>query len=342
MVNKSTIKIEAPLRIDFCGGFTDVEEINKMIGTSITNVAIDLYRDVGRNQKINFNISLSFIRNSEKKSESKPYYKQFLSSSIIEYSKLDDDFSEIVDLNFDLPVSTGLGTSGTISVLLIAAANAYKGSVQDFTELLRNAQEFERYFLKIKGGCQDFISAINGGYNFITIPIGKPAEIRVRNCKVSTALQSYVNENVFIVYSKRKFSSGEILNDIIRKVNLEDGGIEFLKRIKICNEIFNRCLNISSMRIKFEILKKTIEETSLLRDAISNASKNESLEIIKDELLNFIYCSHTAGAGGSCLIIYGIEKFKNEILDKILNREELGLNVFFPKVNNHGLTITEL
>lgn len=332
---------QAPLRLDLCGGFTDVDEINKIIGTSIVNIAIDPYQDEQHSQKINFEISIDTNKaiNISTLSEQ----QHVILKSLAEFYDGKVDFNCILNMNIDIPVSTGLGTSGTLSVLLVSAANYFLGNPKynDFDFIFAEAMKFEIQFLKIRGGFQDYISAIKGGYNYIKKAKGKVKDFQIFNSRVDNTIGQYIEENVIIVYARRKFASNEILDDLLERAKTDPNTIFYLRRIKYLNEKFNKKYQNTSSSLKMSELFNIINSSSNYRDKLTNvAGSNIYLDILKQELKTFAYCSHSAGAGGGCLVVYGIPKYKKQIRDIFSGKDGvIGLKIFFPKINNNGLLI---
>ena len=115
------IDAHAPVRLDLAGGWTDVPPYTHDVGGEVVNVAINLYA----------------------------------------HANLEVDSDGILSVNYrcDVPVGSGLGTTGAINVALMAVIS----SSEDAEE---KAYQFEA-LLGNKGGRQDQWAAKYGGFNHL-------------------------------------------------------------------------------------------------------------------------------------------------------------------------------
>ena len=74
-----------------------------------------------------------------------------------------------VTLTSPVPPGSGLGTSASVLVALIAALQALGGCVPDAQQLAQAAHEVETVDLARQSGVQDQIAAAFGGANFVSI-----------------------------------------------------------------------------------------------------------------------------------------------------------------------------
>ncbi len=237
MLQRATLT--APLRIDFCGGYTDIAEISKVTGTAIANLGIDLYRDLARTHPVAFAVHSGIP--SHLGAQSKTEFAELSDSvsplfrALHTYAQLhlgqSVDYSQLLTIKVAVPVSMGLGVSSALSVLLTSAVRLHQGwdlpTIRNHA--FRDAQVFEKDILQVSGGYQDFIPAIYGGYNFITAEAGftpknqdnsiimDPAAVTIATHAVPPPITAYLDSCVFIVYYLRPASSSKIIDDIITR-----------------------------------------------------------------------------------------------------------------------------
>lgn len=70
-------------------------------------------------------------------------------------------------LKSDAPPGSGLGSSSSLTVCLLAMFNRWLGKPMDMGELARLAYEVERVEFGVPGGWQDQVAAAYGGFNYI-------------------------------------------------------------------------------------------------------------------------------------------------------------------------------
>jgi len=382
VLNRSEVgwRIEAPLRIDFCGGYTDLAEISQVTGTAIANLAIDLYRDPARTEKIRFevwvrphNAPTAACEDDSSYSPSRDllaYLKTFLGS--------DGDLVDRLELHIHTPVSTGLGASGALSAMLTAAGRFCQGwgwaKIRD--QSFHDAQRFEKEVMQVKGGYQDFISAIYGGYSYIAAnpededlaSLKGRDRFQLLNCPVQDSrITQYFNRHVFVVYSKRRSSSSDIIDDIVSRTVRGQEILDLSQQIFRHNAQFHTLVQAEkSMRGEaglansseeglagplqlpfspavFAQLTETIQAAWRLRQQISRLTENPVLAAVEQALVEDLYCTHGVGAGGSVLILYAKPDRTPAVMAKLADLQQVQpICVFYPKINPYGLSCTPL
>ncbi len=378
--------LTAPLRIDFCGGYTDIAEISEVTGTAIANLAIDLYTDIARTHPVAFAVHSGV--SSHLGGQSKAEFAELSSSVAPLFSALHTyaqlqlgqsvDYSQLLTIEVAVPVSMGLGVSSALSVLLTSAARLHQGwdlpTIR--SHAFRDAQVFEKDILQVSGGYQDFIPAIYGGYNFITAEAGTapknqgnslimdPVAVTIATHAVPPSITAYFDSCVFIVYCLRPASSSKIIDDIITRSTdhseQESKLLAVSRQIHHYNTLFHHQLcramahqpagsapvSGSTVALPFASddrhqLATSIDRAWELRQQFSDLASNPVLDQVAQAVADDIYCCHGVGAGGSVLVLYG----KPDRIDHLHSSlatlsQDLGITVFYPKVNHTGIQIT--
>lgn len=341
MKNINFFKIEAPVRVDFCGGFTDVPEISKVTGTAIANFAVDLYKDFQRKDKVPFYVA-NRCKSKKKKIST---YESNLLRLLKNHSRSKYNYSSLLSINCGIPVSTGMGTSSALSVMLTAAHKVYYGlninNISD--EIFKYAFDFERHSMKVTGGYQDYIGAILGGYNFITA-LNKKYLINkfVEHRKLKGEIKKYINSSTFIIYNPRVHDSSGILKDIISQIKNNRRIKESLFKIKECNINLNNYFSSNTCHKLYELFDY-INQSWQHQKRLSRLVDNKVLRFVEKELKKEVCGVHGIGAGGGTIILYGKEN-SNGIINEKINRisKKIPIKCFFPKINNLGLKCTFL
>lgn len=179
---------KAPFRVSFFGGGTDYPLYYMEHGGSVISTAIDKHLCIILRRSSPYSKYRYILKYS--KIESVNDINQIEHPSIREVLRyFDVGFGVELHVIADLPARSGLGSSSTFTVTMIAAVLRLLGSSVSSEEIGRIAIEIEQNVLKEKVGSQDQIAAATGGFNKIDFlmggnirhsPIYLPQEIKVK------------------------------------------------------------------------------------------------------------------------------------------------------------------
>jgi D-glycero-alpha-D-manno-heptose-7-phosphate kinase len=214
--NNSNIKVTCPTRIDFTGGFTDVMPFRATQWVSHVNLAIDLPVEVMIEPGNGSCVTLEDSRNST----------SVMFSSV---DKIDDRFSLIraalrnfeigggitIKIHSHAPHGAGLGTSGALSVALVAALILFTGQTlpDDKSEMAMLAAEIERMSDAL-GGLQDQFASAMGGLHLFKF---RGFEHSSEQVVLSDPLKREIENNVFILYPGGSRRSTDIVTKVMKE-----------------------------------------------------------------------------------------------------------------------------
>jgi D-glycero-alpha-D-manno-heptose-7-phosphate kinase len=112
-----------------------------------------------------------------------------------------------------VPPGSGLGTSASVVVALIAALQALAGDVADPATLARAAHEIETVDLGFQSGVQDQIAAAYGGSNLITVD--RYPEVNVRALDPAPATWDALARRIVTVYLGAAHRSSAVHETVI-------------------------------------------------------------------------------------------------------------------------------
>lgn len=196
-----------PLRISFVGGGSDLASYYLRHGGAVISTTIDKYVFVTVNRKFDNGIRISYSQTENVRAVSE------IAHPIVRAAlrMLDIDGGLEITTIADIPSSgTGLGSSSSFTVGLLAALHAYKGEYVDAAQL---AQESCRIEIDICGapiGKQDQYAAAFGGFNEITFH--RDDHVTVRPLIASSGFFDELHENLLLLYTGRTRSANEILS----------------------------------------------------------------------------------------------------------------------------------
>lgn len=211
------IRSKAPLRVSFGGGGTDISPYCDENGGVVLSSTINKYAYCSiipnNSNEITVN-SLDFDMTVKYNVKEKLYFNGKLDLVKAALKAMNINEGCEVYLQCDAPAGSGLGTSSTVVVALLAALAKWKGISLDKYELAKLAYEVERKDLKISGGYQDQYAAVFGGFNFIEFFGGD--DVTVNPLKVKRDIINELEHNLLLCYTGKVHVSANIIEDQLK------------------------------------------------------------------------------------------------------------------------------
>ncbi len=314
MEYEKVIRTRTPVRIDFGGGWTDVDIFTTDSKGFVVNSAINIYSYVSV-KKLPSTL-LSAQQNSENKSvriysADFDIYVEAEEVKKLEYNGNVDlakaaihqmDIQGGIDIitRSNAPAGSGLGTSASMGVALIGALSAFKGKVYLPYELAEQASLIEREKLKILGGKQDHYASALGGINFMEF-MGE--EVKVSKLQLSKNIICELEKSLVLCYTGRSRLSGDIHQKV--RSAFENGETKTTQAIKNLKEIaveMKNSLLSEDLKTFGKLLNDNWENQKALHPSVTNSQIDEIMEIAKS---NGAIGGKACGAGGGgCLLFY--------------------------------------
>jgi D-glycero-alpha-D-manno-heptose-7-phosphate kinase len=202
-----SVHTRAPLRIDFAGGWTDVQAFAARHGGCVVNAAITL------SARADFLLGQSRIRLH---AEDLGQHLTLASPAELAYDGTLDLHKAALNMlpvtggieiltRSDAPAGSGLGASGALDVALMAGLAQCREEAYSRAELAELGYELETAELRLLGGRQDQYAAALGGFHELTFRSG-PAEIRPLS--VAPAAAADLERHLVLAYTGQShFSS---------------------------------------------------------------------------------------------------------------------------------------
>ncbi|MEP7027539.1 MAG: GHMP kinase, partial [Candidatus Eisenbacteria bacterium] len=164
------VRSRAPLRLSFCGGGTDVSPYPEQRGGVVLSTTIDkyAYASVEPRRDARFGIhSLDFDFVAKY-----PHARKIALDGNLDLIKgvvraFHPKKGADLYVHSDAPPGSGLGSSSTMAVAVVAALKTWLSRALSPYEMAELAYRIERVDLGIAGGRQDQYAATFGGFNFI-------------------------------------------------------------------------------------------------------------------------------------------------------------------------------
>ena len=218
------IRGRAPLRVSFGGGGTDVEPFCVNQGGAIIGSTINKYAYcsiVPRDDEEIIVHSLDFDMTVKYNTRENYVYDGKLDLVKAALKGMDIRQGCEVYLQCDAPPGSGLGTSSTVMVAMLAGMGRWKGVEMDAYRLADLAYEVEREDLKIAGGYQDQYAATFGGFNFIEFH-GRN-NVVVNPLRIKKDIIHELQYNLLLCYTGNIHISANIIKDQVQNYEKKDG-----------------------------------------------------------------------------------------------------------------------
>ena len=167
---KGVIRSKAPLRISFAGGGTDVLPYAADHGGAVISATMDkhtyvslLYRGEARHTTVHSHDYQTQLKVAGAGIQENAALA--LVTATLETMKISGNME--FQLHSDVPPGSGLGSSSSITVALVALFCRWKSLPWTAYEIAERAYYIEREVLGLEGGRQDQYAATFGGFNFI-------------------------------------------------------------------------------------------------------------------------------------------------------------------------------
>jgi D-glycero-alpha-D-manno-heptose-7-phosphate kinase len=248
-------KVRAPVRVDFGGGTTDIEPFYSKYGGAVLNCAIQKYV-VGEIVSGDKKVGLSYEGN--------------------------------------VPTSSGLGTSGAMTLVWLALITDEKDK-RKLCEWVWNVSQARELF---DDGKQDQYAAAFGGINFFEFD--KKGRVKISRLKLSSRVVRELESKLILVYSGKSHYSGDSNGAMIR--NLKKGkNVEGLLAIKNIAYEMKRALLRGDLGRFAELMNdETLERGKLAKGIVDSRLK----KIIDLGRRNGAVGAKVCGSGGGGSVLF--------------------------------------
>ncbi len=198
------IVTRTPFRISFAGGGTDLRAFYSMEPGAVTSTAIDKYMYITVNRRFDRTLRIGYSRTEiveEVDQIAHPIVREALKFCGIERQ------IEVTSVA-DIPAGTGVGSSSSFTVGLLAALHAFKGETVTPEQLADEACEIEIHRLGKPSGKQDQYIAAFGGMEHIRFNPDESVVVKPIRCaeKVRERLQ----RNLLLLFTGKLRNAGDV------------------------------------------------------------------------------------------------------------------------------------
>ena len=317
------VRSKAPLRIGLAGGGTDVSPYSDKYGGYILNVTLDMFAYATIQTRSDGQVCF-LAQDIEKEFEAPATESLELAGELILhkaiYNRIVNDFNHGQPLSIDVitfsdaPPGSGLGSSSTMVVAILAAYRELLNLPLGEYDLAHLAYEIEREDCKLSGGKQDQYAATFGGFNFMEFYQDR---VLVNPLRIRPEIQSELESQIVLYFTGISRDSGKIIDDQIKASSSQkdDKSLEGLHRVTESAFEMKEFL----LRNDIDGMAKVLKQSWLAKKSTSSSISNPDIEEISD-----LAISHGAkalklsGAGGGGFMMLFVDPIKKQPLVKAL------------------------
>lgn len=304
-----TVRARAPLRLGLAGGGTDVSPFSDQHGGYVMNVTIDkfAYATVGP----------SSLRQAE-----------FHSLDAAQSDLLDPDavgldpgptqlmrgvYRHVADrllggrrpalsvrAHSDAPPGSGLGSSSTMVVALVAAFSDYFGLALGEYEIAQLAYDIERKDLALSGGKQDQYAAAFGGFNFMEFYADD--RVVVNPLRIKDWIWSELEASLVLYFTGVSRASAKIIDEQSRNVREGNAAsVDAMHRLKREAVQMKEALLRGDLALLADVMQSGWESKKQSASSISNPVIDR-IETVA--FANGAKAAKVSGAGGGGFMMF--------------------------------------
>ncbi len=305
-----------PLRICLGGGGTDVKEYYQQFGGFVVSAALNQYIYVIIHTSFDKSIRICYSKREIVDTADEVHHP--VVREAMKLFGIKDSGIEIISFA-DIPSDTGLGSSSSFTVGLIAALASYKGVAMTKYEMAEMACHIERELLKEAGGKQDQYIAAFGGIS--ALDLQKDGTVTVSPVQISHDSIQRLQGNVMLFFTGIKRNSFKVQEALIRGVKKESRTLESLHEIKTLGIQTEEILRKGEIDRYSDFLRIHWEAKQKISDMVTNGRINQLYQ-------KAIECGASAGkiigaGGGGYLLLYSSDAEARQRIREMMKSEEV-------------------
>ena len=303
------IRSRAPLRLGLAGGGTDVSPYCDEFGGAILNATIDYYAYAALEPLETGNVEFISADLDEKAAYSAApvlandghldLFKALYNHVVREYNQ-GKPLSLRMSTRVDVPAGSGLGSSSTLTVAMLAAYAEWLNLPLGDYELAHTAFVVEREEAGLQGGKQDHYAAAFGGFNFMEF--SRDGQVLVNPLRVKDWVVSELEASLLLYFTGKSRTSADIIQEQSRNVrDRNELALDAMHAIKQEAFRMKECLLRGDFIRLHEVLRGSWESKKRMASQITN----EHIErLYACALKAGAHCAKISGAGGGGFIMF--------------------------------------
>jgi D-glycero-alpha-D-manno-heptose-7-phosphate kinase len=303
------IRSRAPLRLGLAGGGTDVSPYCDEFGGAILNAIIDYYAyaaleplatDSIEFESADLHESASYPAQAVLPNDGRLDLFKAVYNHVVRNFNGGKPLSLRVSTRVDVPAGSGLGSSSTLVVAMLAAYMEWLSLPLGDYDLAHTAYVIEREEAGLQGGSQDQYAATFGGFNFMEF--GRNGRVLVNPLRVKDWVVSELEASLLLFYTGKSRISAEIIEEQSRNVRDKNSlALEAMHAIKEEAFRMKECLLRGDFKLLHDVMRSSWEAKKRMASQITN----EQIErLYACALMAGAHCARISGAGGGGFMIF--------------------------------------
>ena len=284
------------MRLGLAGGGTDVSPYCDEFGGAILNATIDYYAYAALQpletntvefESADLHESASYPAQAVLENDRRLDLFKAVYNHVVRHFNGGRPLSLRMSTRVDVPAGSGLGSSSTLVVAMLAAYVEWLNVPLGDYELANTAFLIERVEAGLQGGKQDQYAAAFGGFNFMEF--GQNGRVLVNPLRVKDWVVSELEASLLLYFTGRSRTSANIIEEQSR--NVRDRNANALDAMHAVKE--------EAFRMKECLLRGDFESLyQVLRDSWESKKRMAS-QITNEQIERLYACAMNAGAHGA-------------------------------------------
>ncbi|MGH9605621.1 MAG: hypothetical protein ACRD3N_07965 [Terracidiphilus sp.] len=303
------IRSRAPLRLGLAGGGTDVSPYCDLFGGAILNATIDYYAYCALEPLDSDSVEFVSADLHQKAAYSAQpilapdghldLFKAVYNHMVREYNG-GKPLSLRISTQVDVPAGSGLGSSSTLVVAMLAAFAEWLSLPLGDYELAHTAFVIEREEAGLQGGKQDQYAAAFGGFNFMEF--GDNGRVLVNPLRVKDWVVSELEASLLLYFTGKSRTSANIIEEQSRNVrDKNELAVDAMHAIK--EEAFQ--MKESLLRGDFPRLHDVFRHGWEQKKRTASQISNDYIDRLYATSLDAgAHCAKISGAGGGGFMMF--------------------------------------
>jgi D-glycero-alpha-D-manno-heptose-7-phosphate kinase len=325
------IRSRAPLRLGLAGGGTDVSPYCDEFGGAILNATIDYYAYAAL-EPLETN-TVEFVSADLRESAGYPAQVRLENDGRLDlfkavYNHVVRNFNGGKPLRLrmstrvDVPAGSGLGSSSTLVVAMLAAFVEWLNLPLGDYELAQTAFVIERVEAGLQGGKQDQYAAAFGGFNFMEF--GQNGRVLVNPLRVKDWVVSELEASLLLYFTGKSRTSADIIEEQSRNVRDKNAmALDAMHAVKEEAFRMKECL----LRGDFDALHGVLRDSWESKKRMASQITNEHIESLYACAMEAgAHGARISGAGGGGFMIFLTDPIhKDKVSEALYAKHEGGM-----------------
>nr|WP_295469460.1 GHMP kinase [Mesorhizobium sp.] len=321
--NLKKVRAKAPLRLGLAGGGTDVAPYSDNFGGMVLNATISLYAYCTVDPRGDGQVRLEALDLGEVFQHAAvpvlPVNHELALVAQV-YNRLvavycnGRPFAVTIRTHADVPPGSGLGSSSTMVVAVIAALAEYLRLPLGEYEIAQLAFVIERRDLGLSGGKQDQYAATFGGFNLMEFYADD--RVIINPLRLRQWIISELEAGLILYFSGRSRSSAAIIDEQVRNVQAgKADSIEAMHQLKDQARQMKEALLLGDFNAFGQVMRAGWRAK---REMAANISTDEIEQVVDAAIAAGAHGGKISGAGGGGFVMISVPPEKKPTVLKAL------------------------